>query len=136
MDRPDLRAIAVLASISLNLLLNFSLVNIIGLTGAAIATTASFAASTVIIWYYLTHMIDIVIPYRSLGSCVLASIGMAIILSGAKSVFGISSIFSLIAFILVGAILYVVLTSMFPDLREKEKMALKSVIRTSQSILG
>jgi O-antigen/teichoic acid export membrane protein len=127
MDRPDLRASAVLVSIVLNLILNFSLVMLLGAVGAAIATTVSFGASTIIIWYFLKNIITITLPYRAIGGCIAASAGMASGLYLLKSAFGISSIFSLIAFITLGVVLFAIFVNVFPTVREKERMALDAI---------
>ncbi|MDB2272462.1 flippase [Halorubrum ezzemoulense] len=52
-DRPDLRAKAVLVSLILNVTLNILLISAFGVIGAAIATTISFSMSTALLFYYV-----------------------------------------------------------------------------------
>jgi len=127
MDRPDLRAVAVLASISLNLVLNFTLVWSLGLIGAAIATTVSFSVSTLIIIYYLSNVITIRFPYREVLSCILSATVMAIVLYILQMHAQISSLPRVILFILLGAIIYLIIISISSTLRQKLRILLRAV---------
>jgi O-antigen/teichoic acid export membrane protein len=127
MDRPDLRAIAVLASISLNLILNFTLVRFLGPIGAAIATTVSFGVSTVIIVYYLSNIIAIQIPYRELLSCVVSAIVMATCLYFVHTYVAITSLPLVVGFILLGAIIYTSTIFIFPTIRSKIRTVLRAI---------
>jgi O-antigen/teichoic acid export membrane protein len=126
-DRPDLRAIAVLASISLNLILNFTLVQFLGIIGAAIATTVSFGMSTVIIVYYLSKIIVIQIPYRELLSCVVSAIVMAISLYYVHTYVAITSLPLVAGFILLGAIIYTSTIFIFPTIRSEIGTVLRAI---------
>lgn len=125
MDRPDLRAVAVIASTFLNLVLNFTLVWWIGSVGAAIATIVSFGVSTLIIVYYLSDIIIITYPYRELLSCSISASLMAVILVLVQNYIPITSLQRLIAFVLFGGLLYVTTIVMFPSMRRQIRNVLR-----------
>jgi O-antigen/teichoic acid export membrane protein len=129
MDRPDLRAIAVISSISVNLILNFTLVWFLGSIGAAIATTISFAMSTLIIIYYLSRQITIQFPYREILSCFVSATIMAAILFIIQDNIGITSLPLVISFVLLGAVVYVVTILIFPTIRYKIGGALRTAVK-------
>jgi O-antigen/teichoic acid export membrane protein len=128
MDRPDLRAVAVLVSIFLNIILNFILVRWIGSIGAAIATTVSFAVSTVIIVYYLSKLITIEPPYREILSCFVSASIMASILFILRQKTGIRSLSVVISFVLLGGVLYITTVLAFPTIRGHIRDTLRTVI--------
>lgn len=128
MDHPDLRAIAVLISISLNIFLNLLLVQSIGSIGAAIATVSSFAVSTAVIAYYVTHIISITIPYQEILFCVFSSIVMATILWEIKIKIEIESSFDVLILILIGSIIYFSLLLFSPSIRRKFRYILRTVV--------
>jgi O-antigen/teichoic acid export membrane protein len=129
MDRPDLAATAVLVSISLNVILNFTLVWFIGSIGAAIATTVSFCVSTAIIMYYLSNLITVQFPYREILSCLISSAVMAVALSIVQGFVGITSLPLVILFILLGGIIYISTIFLFPTIRQEIRTVLRAIIR-------
>ena len=127
MDRPDLRATAVIVSISLNIILNLILVWWMGSIGAAIATTVSFGASTLIITHYISNIITIEIPYREILSCFVSASVMAIGLSIAKQQVEITSLLVVASFVLFGGALYLGTVIAFPTIRYEIRTALRTV---------
>jgi len=127
MDRPDLRAVAVLASISLNLVLNFVFVSLLGLIGAAIATTVSFSVSTLIIVYYLSNLIAIQFPYRQLLTCFFSASVMSVFLYILQTYVSITSLPVVVVFILLGAGVYMSITLISTTIRGEIRAVLRGV---------
>ncbi|RYJ08636.1 flippase [Halogeometricum borinquense] len=105
-NQPNLAARATAISVCLNLLLNFILVPTIGIVGAAIATTVSFAMNTVIHGYYLSQFVEIDLPYRQIGWCVLSAVVMSGVVLGIRSIISTDNLTNLIVLILLGAAIY------------------------------
>lgn len=128
MDRPDLRAVAVLASICLNLILNFTLIQWIGSIGAAIATTISFGISTSIITYYLSNLITIDFPYRKLLACFISATVMGAVLFIIRQQIAITSLPLVVSFVLLGVVIYMGTVIVFPTIRYDIKIAFREVV--------
>ncbi|ACV12304.1 polysaccharide biosynthesis protein [Halorhabdus utahensis DSM 12940] len=116
-DRPDLAALATLATISVNLVLNVVLVWQFGLVGAAVATTVSFLVNTALHWHYLRQFLRIKIPFWQLGWIIASSAGMGIVLMILKSSLNISSISWLFAVIAAGVLVYLGIVLVSPSIR-------------------
>lgn len=117
-DRPDLAAKATIVAISLNLVLNLVLIWRFELVGAAVATTfASLVGGVFLHAYYLNRIITVRVPYREITECVIASVGMSIVLLMWKRLFEVTSVFTLIVSISIGVIFYAIFIMFSPSLR-------------------
>ena len=118
-DQPDLAARAGVVAVALNLLLNLVLVWSFGIAGAAIATAISFAVNTLLHAKYLSRFIAIQIPYREIGWCVVASLGMTLVLILARSAVIVDTIPKLVIVVLLGVVVYGSLIIISPTLRSR-----------------
>lgn len=80
-DRPDLAFRVNAVFIVVNLVLNLSLVSLIGWVGAAIATTTSAVMSLVFGYWYLAKQLTVAVPYRKLSMQWLAALVMAAVVA-------------------------------------------------------
>jgi len=118
-DHPELAARAAVIAIVFNLVLNTVLVTQYGITGAAVATVVSFVAETSILTVYLSDFLTIRLFWQELGWFTASSIGMVLVLTGARSVVPVVSISHLAFAILLGAVVYGMFVLSFPPLRTK-----------------
>lgn len=117
-DRPDIDFQMSSSFVLLNLVLNISLVYYIGWVGAAIATAISSVIVLSFSHIWLSRLVDIEFPVRSLGEQSAASIGMFAFVSSAKSLLG-SSLPIVILLVVLGAGIYVgMLYSISPHFRK------------------
>ncbi|AEN07860.1 polysaccharide biosynthesis protein (plasmid) [halophilic archaeon DL31] len=117
-DQPKLAAKATVIALVLNVLLNLVLIWKYGIIGAAVATTISFSMNTIIHAKYLSNFVSIRIPYNQIGGMVAASSGMLMCVLVMKMIISADSILSLTATIIIGTLIYILLTLAFPSLRE------------------
>lgn len=129
LDYPDLRMRAVLVSITLNIVLNIILILTFGIIGAAVATTVSFTASTLITTYYLHRKIPFSLPINNLAWSVVASGAMLLTLLAVKQIIAVDDLLSLIAVVSLGVVVYLAVSMMYRPLRE----GMLHVIRTARS---
>lgn len=121
-DRPDLAAKATAISMGLNLVLNPILIVTVGLVGAAIATAVTGFVNTVLHTRYLSRFVAVDIPYRLVGWYVLASLVMGGSLFVVKSFVPVTGLVELVAEIGLGATIYLVISSLIPEVRERVLM--------------
>ncbi len=119
LNYPNLSARAMAIAIVVNIVLNVTLIYSIGLLGAAIATTTAAIVHTMLQGYYLSTVISVRIPYRLLATCLFASGLMATILWSVQSVLPVTTLPLLLAYVLLGVVLYAALAVVFPTLRER-----------------
>lgn len=119
LNRPDLEARATIVATALNLVLNIVLISQFGLIGAAIATTVSYAAGTVMRLRYLSWLIRIRFPYREVGWCVLASVIMAGTVFWLRTLITIDSFLPLSGIIVVGVGVYTIAVLASSQLRTR-----------------
>lgn len=85
MDRPELGYRGEVVGLSMNLVLNLTLIPIFGILGAAVATTASSIVTALVNGYYLSSIVDIRIPAQQLVWSALSATLMAVGVYFAKS---------------------------------------------------
>lgn len=119
LDKPEYVTIATTVSIVTNVVLNVVLIWEFGILGAALGTMSSITIGASIRTYYLSRFIDIRVPYDELGWCVLASAGMAVALSAAKTVVAVDTVPRLFAFVVAGVVLYGVFVLLYPPLKDE-----------------
>jgi O-antigen/teichoic acid export membrane protein len=124
-DRPDLRAVAVVIGMIMNLVLNFGLVSWVGMVGAAIATTISITVSTLITTYYLYSLINFRLPYYDLLLCLVSASVMGLIIYIVRQYISVDSLWVVVALVLTGATIYIGTTLLFPSVRDRIKMVLQ-----------
>lgn len=116
-DQPDLAARATIVSVVLNLILNVLFIWKFGIVGAAIATTISFTVNTYLHALYLSRFVSIRFPYRQIGWCIVASLGMTGMVLAIQSWIVINSSFRLILVISVATVIYSGLVFIYRPLR-------------------
>jgi O-antigen/teichoic acid export membrane protein len=124
---PHLRMYAVTVSIVSNVALNAILIDLLGIVGAALGTTIAFSMSTLLTVYYVDKTLNFELPTYSLGWCVLTSGIMYVILRLVKSHLKITDILSLLAVVLLGAIIYSAGILIYRPIREKVLLNAKQV---------
>jgi len=118
-NQPKLAAYATVTAVVANLALNLVLIHILGIVGAAIATAISFLINTLIHGYYLSRYIDIQLPIREIGWCIVASTTMALFLAALKNYIRINGLPHLMFVITLGAFIYALIVMMNPTMRRK-----------------
>lgn len=117
-DRPDQAAVAAVASMALNLLLNVVLVWQLGIVGAAVGTVIASVTNDVVHYRFLSREIRITWPYRELAWCTFASVVMGLLLIGVTSIMEIGSTYLLSGIIILGAAIYFPVALVHPSVRE------------------
>lgn len=128
-DRPDLAAKATVISVGLNVVLNPVLVLSVGLVGAAVATAVTGFVNTALHYRYLSRFVSVGIPIRLVGWYVLASFAMGGLLLGVKEAVPVTGVLTLGAEIALGVLIYVAVSFVVPDVRER-------VLRPALRVLG
>lgn len=105
-DRPDLSVRATVVSILLNIVLNWVLIQHLGIVGAALATSVSFAIKLVIEYIYLIRLIHFDFPIRAFLTISAAAAAMAFVLLVVDPIIQIGQTKSLVVLIALGAICY------------------------------
>jgi O-antigen/teichoic acid export membrane protein len=108
--------------------LNIILIWYLGIVGAAVATTVSFAVNTLLHARFLSHHIDIDIPYREAVWSFVSSIIMGIIVYLVRLRMEINSVIELLAIVLIGIVVYSALIIMFSSIRIKLQSMARSVV--------
>lgn len=115
-DKPDLAARATVVSVVLNAVLNVVFVLEYGIIGAAFATVISSLANDVLHFSYLRRFIKIRFPLREILECVVASVGMAVVLLLITRINQVDSLIELLLIIGVGIVVYSALVFLSPTL--------------------
>lgn len=118
-----IKKVGFVAAISglVNLAANGVLIWSYGITGAAVATTLSFAVGAVLMYKWLADSLEVTVESRLVLWMFASSLGMLIILSIITRMLGVSSIFWLIGQILFGSVLYILLMWANPSVRRSLK---------------
>ena len=119
MDEPALVARATVWTIVLNLVLNVILIMEFGLLGAAIATTVAYTVGLGFRVRYLSSLVDFRVQYRAVGWCLVSSVGMYAVLVAVTSWTAIDTVPKLTGIVILGAICYAALLSLFGELRSQ-----------------
>jgi O-antigen/teichoic acid export membrane protein len=109
-NRPDLAAVSSVIAIAINLGLNFILIPIFGISGAATATCLSFTVNTLLHMYFLSDEIKIQLPFRKLLVSAGASVIMGLLVYAYVSYFGDLTLIELMVCVSLGGVVYVGLT--------------------------
>lgn len=118
-DFPDLAAYAMVAGILSNLLLNFVLVTLYGLVGAAIATITSYGLMISLRTYFLRQHLPVKFEWSDIGWCVTSAAVMGTVIWLIKSRIAIDTLPILTAVVLVGAAVYFVTVLISSSIRSK-----------------
>ena len=116
-NKPDLAAKAGVIAMFLNLILNVILVVEYGIIGAAVATAVSFFANSVFHAYYLSRFVSIEFPYRQVGGCIFASLGMTVVLRSVQEFLNVDTVPRLLVVVMLGVVIYLGFAYMIPSLR-------------------
>lgn len=117
-DRPDVGAYATVASLTLNVVLNFLLVPRYGLVGAAAATGTAMAVNTLVLGGFLRRIVPLSFPTGVVAWCA----GAAAVMGGVLVVAGTvapATLPGLVAQVLLGGVVYGAVVLASPSLRAK-----------------
>lgn len=117
MDRPDLTMLSTVVSVVVNVVLNVVLIYLLGILGAAIATTVAFVGRTAIEVYYVREFITVQIPWGILGWSAVSSVVMGAVLYPLSHAVGVQSLVGLLAFVGAGAGIYGVVLFVYTPIR-------------------
>ncbi|WP_277541517.1 oligosaccharide flippase family protein [Haloarcula laminariae] len=117
-DRPDIGAYATVASLSLNVVLNFLLVPRYGLLGAAAATGTAMAINTAVLGLFLRRVVPVRFPVGPVGWCVGAAAVMGGVVVAVGSLLP-ESLPALVGQIAAGGVVYGLVVLASPTLRTK-----------------
>jgi O-antigen/teichoic acid export membrane protein len=120
-DRPDRTMYSELAMISTNVVLNFILIWLFGLVGAAIATVAAITVNVILHAYFLSEIINIKLPIEKILWCLLATSVMTIALSTVNHYLSIQNYIDLFGIITFGAFIYFGLVLLHSGIRNSAK---------------
>lgn len=118
MDRPDLLARATVVQTVVNIALNVLFIWSFGLVGAAVATTLASTVGTVLVTRALGRQTTLRYPVKEVAWLVLSAAGMAVTLWLAEKVIPVTSVETLVAAVVLGAVVYGGLVLASPVLRE------------------
>jgi O-antigen/teichoic acid export membrane protein len=79
LDRPDLVLRVNTVFILTNIILNVALIQLVGWTGAALASAVSTSFGAFLSWYYLSRIITLKLPVASIGKQTVAAGGMGVV---------------------------------------------------------
>jgi len=126
-DKPNLSVRATVVAIGANLVLNWFLIQELGIVGAALATSASFSLKFILEYRYLRSMI----PSESLFNypirIIISSLVMFIVLLVLKRVVELNQIISLTVFIGAGAGCYFAILLLFSSMRMRVRTVISQV---------
>jgi len=129
LDRPDLAAYATVGSITVNLVLNVVLILEFGIAGAAVATASSFVLNTVLHAYFLSRFVTIEFPWVEIGWLTGAAAVMAGAIHAIGVVVPIDTLPRLLGILVVGIVVYGLLTLANPSVRRKFVGEMQSLAR-------
>lgn len=127
-NRPDLAAYATFVAVVINLLFNIILIWHYGIVGAAVATTISFAANTVLHAYYLNKFVDIELPIGETIWGMAAAGVMGSSVYWMRLIFEIYTIIHLLGLIILGFIVYTVCILAYKPIRIRTKKLISKVL--------
>jgi O-antigen/teichoic acid export membrane protein len=106
LDHPNLAARSKVVGVILNLVLNIMLIPVIGLTGAAVATTVSYLVNAGLHYRYLIRFVRVNFPVRRLSWVAISSGVMGIVCVSVLNYIPISSTPRLIGLVIACVIVY------------------------------
>lgn len=118
-DRPDLPVRSMAVAFVANVTLNFALIPIFGLLGAAAATTIAFALQTAMDYVYLESLIPISLPLSEGSWSILSAVVMMLAVLGVTRVVPVDSLPRLFLAVLSGAVVYFAVLAVHGGLREQ-----------------
>jgi O-antigen/teichoic acid export membrane protein len=105
-DKPQFVNKASVIDIVVNIGFNIILIWQIGLVGAAIATSLSYTVGAALRWYYLDQYLDLHVPYREIGWCLLSSVSMFVVIFSVQQIVVIDTVVRLLSIVGFGAVVY------------------------------
>lgn len=117
LDRPDMDARSVVASLALNVVFNLALVPRFGLLGAAVGTSTASLLGNLLALEYLDRLLDVRFRWAVLAWCVVAAAVMAVLVGAVRDAVGVETAAELLAVVAVGVVTYVSLLAAVPSVR-------------------
>lgn len=128
LNHPDDGAWISVFTAVLNLVLNVSLVPMIGLPGAAIATVASFSVGSFAIGYRLSGLVTFELPMRTVAYLLVPSLGMSAMVYFVRTQVDISTLLELGSIVLLGAVTYFTIIYVISPLRKQVEDAIRNLM--------
>jgi O-antigen/teichoic acid export membrane protein len=117
LDRPDVPAKFGIVAGVINIALNFALIPLFELSGAAIATTVAFLINLALITYWLRSAVSLDLPKKNLAWSIGSAVTMGSIIFGVRPFIPWSGAYKLGALLLLGVFVYGLLLSAYSPLR-------------------
>lgn len=133
LNQPRNVAIASGVDIVLNIVFNLPLIYLFGITGAAVGTMASMTIGMFVRVHYLNQAIDIRVPTGELVWSVAASMLMALVVVGARTVLEPTNVISLFGLICIGAAVYLLAMVSSREIRETYVGSLLGYFQSSET---
>ena len=130
LDRPDLAAKATVIALGVNVILSPLFAIRFGLIGVAVGTAIAWFVGTVFRARYLSRFVSIGIPYRLLGWYTVSSLLMGGSLVVLQALFPVTSILLLVAEVGFGAVVYLGLSTVVPEVRNEIVMPGVEMLRS------
>lgn len=128
LDRPDLDAGAVVAQVTLNLILNLVLVPRYGITGAAVATGLGALAGKSLALVALSRLMRVRFQWRAIGWSITAAAAMAAVVQALSTALVVETGIELAAVVGAGALVYAALALAAPPLRSLAVAGVSNVL--------
>lgn len=116
-------------AIIINVTLNITLIPLLGLIGAAVATTTAILFNSVAHYLYLSQLVPVKIPYRQLGIIISASIIMFVALIILERYVVVNSFITLLMMILAGSGVYFIVILIDSSTRRKVENNIRNVLQ-------
>lgn len=105
-DRPDLPVRSMLVAFVANVTLNVALIPVLGLLGAALATTTAFGLQTAMDYAYLDSLLPLSLPVSEVAWSIFSASVMLLAVLGATQVLPVTSIPLLFLVVFFGVLVY------------------------------
>lgn len=109
LNHPEMTFRATLAAAGLNLILNFLLIPVFGMIGAAVATFVAISLNAFLSWWFLSREIAVRPDKRALGNILIAACAMLVIVALLRTVMPDAGVFITIGTVLIGAFVYMLI---------------------------
>lgn len=123
-NHPGLSARAMLISIFINISLNFILIPVLGIEGAAIATAISFIINLILHVFYLSEFLSLRIRFFDLSWITFSSSSMLLVILIIKDFISMNSPIALLVVVILGMIVYTSILTVRKPIRSDIKNGL------------
>jgi O-antigen/teichoic acid export membrane protein len=124
LDKPRSSFIATTLSASVNIILNITLIPLLGILGSACATLISVVMNALISYQLLSSHLQVTLDWESLRNILIAAGIMAVLVLAFRFAIGISSVLYLLTAVTAGAVVYLLILFRLDDNLRMETMNL------------